>query len=106
MLSLDGKFGTACLGFAEDEPKYMGGRIQNFWDKYVTGKTAGWMALFTGILTLTTVALAYLGCQANQTSIEGQRAYVNFEKTPAFDNSLALVLPTRIFVLTEQRSGD
>jgi hypothetical protein len=51
------------------------------WDQYVKGRSAGWTAIFTGVLTVATSLLAYIAYQTNETNRTSQRAFVSFPGT-------------------------
>jgi hypothetical protein len=52
--------------------------VMNSWNNYVSGKSAGWTALFTGVLVVFTAILAWVAYKANENSVITQRAFVNF----------------------------
>lgn len=55
-----------------------GGKMMSTWDKYVSGKSAAWTAIFTGVLVVFTGILALVAFRANQNFVITQRAFVNF----------------------------
>lgn len=57
----------------------MGEKLKAFWSAYVNDKAAAWTAVFTGVLTLCTIGLAWIGYWQNTDSIISQRAFVNYE---------------------------
>ena len=50
----------------------------DIWNRFFSGKSAGWTAAFSGVLVIFTGALVVVTHRANENSVVTQRAYVNF----------------------------
>lgn len=66
--------------------------LTRIWNFLFRGKAAAWTALFTGVLTVFTYKLYQVANAANETSREGQRAFVSFSGITPLAN---LTDPTR-----------